>query len=113
MEEESKRQWQEMAKQKDNHIKELQDQVQQVSQELCEERQKITQQLGTPLIKNSQKQSNLKKTISTENFHTSPKTVRFREENGDDSDNDIDTAEARRRNPKPGRQFLLGDGKGS
>ena len=67
------------------------------------------------MIKNGHKQSNLKKTISTENFHTSPKTVRFREQNGDDSDNDndIDTAEARRRNPKSGRQFLLGDGKGS
>ena len=59
------------------------------------------------------KQSSLKKTISIENFQTSPKTVRFREQNKDDDldESDMDTREARRSNPKAGK-FLLGDGNG-
>ena len=42
----------------------------------------------------------------------SPKTVRFKEdEPNEDEDGDIDTADARKRNPKSGK-FLLGDGNG-
>ena len=64
-----------------------------------------------------QKQSALKKTQSTENFHTSPKTVRFQvmqpkqyQKQDDESDDDIDTSEARK---KQGGKFLLGNGDGS
>ena len=64
-----------------------------------------------------QKQSAFKKTQSTENFHTSPKTVRFQvmqskqyQKQDDESDDDIDTSEARK---KHGGKFLLGNGDGS
>ena len=61
-----------------------------------------------------QKQSALKKTSSTENFHVSPKTVRFQvkqtPKQEDESEEDIDTSEARK---KHGGKFLLGNGDGS